>query len=42
MSSIVTPNDLTRVLERAKSSDALGEKIARAIDLIDGVLGDAG
>ncbi len=42
MSDSVTDVELDRLLKRAKVVDALGVKIAKAIELIDGVLDDLG
>ncbi|CAD6573846.1 MAG: 3'-phosphoadenosine 5'-phosphosulfate sulfotransferase [Tremellales sp. Tagirdzhanova-0007] len=42
MSSVISTDELNRVLKRAKSSDPLGLKIAQALDLINGVLHDLG
>lgn len=40
--SHISPATLDRVLERAKVADELGQKIATAIALIEGVLDDLG
>lgn len=42
MSLSVTNDDLVRVYQRAESADNLGAKIAKAIELIEGVLDDLG
>ncbi len=40
--SCITSTDLIRVLERARKLDDLGTKIAKAMELIEGVLDDLG
>lgn len=42
MRNRISGEELHRVLDRARVKDALGEKIEKAIELIDGVLEDLG